>query len=185
MGHEMTDEYDEYSSVNTDKSEQFFRLLMMSQNRIHAFLFMMVHNESDAEDLLQETAAAMWQRFDDFQRDKSFITWGLAIAHNKAVNFIKRNAKTKVHLNDDIYRRIASIEMEDEKDNTERAEALRNCLKKMKETDQQLLLMRYENNIPTKKIAELFGRSQNGIYQTMARLHNLLYGCIRKTLALR
>ena len=183
----MTHEHKQKHTTPSDtaKSDLFFQHLMASQNRIHAFLFMMVHNENDAEDLLQETAAAMWQHFDEFHRDNSFIAWGLTIARNKAINFIKRNTKIKNHLNNEIYQQIAGVEMKDKGDHAERTEALRDCLKKMKKTDQELLLMRYENNIPIKKIAELFGRSQNGIYQTMARLHSLLYGCIQKTLALR
>jgi hypothetical protein len=34
-----------------------------------------------------------------------------------------------------------------------------------------------------KKIAEFYGRSKTGIYHTMARIHSMLHGCIKVTMA--
>ena len=70
------------------KSEHFFRLYNAAQKRIYAYLLIMVHNHSDAEDLHQETASVLWERFDEFDKSKSFTAWAIGIARNKALDYL-------------------------------------------------------------------------------------------------
>ena len=61
---------------------------MSSQSRIYAYILMLVHNHNDAEDLLQETASILWEKFDEYIPEKSFAAWAVGIARNKIYNFI-------------------------------------------------------------------------------------------------
>jgi DNA-directed RNA polymerase specialized sigma24 family protein len=47
-------------SNKQEKSASFFRLYNSIHTRLYSLLLMMVHNEKDAEDLLQETATILW-----------------------------------------------------------------------------------------------------------------------------
>lgn len=163
------------------RHELFFKLYGNCQNRLYVFLYMMVHNENDAEDLLQETVTSLWERFDKFRPDSNFTAWAMTIARRKAINFLKKNARSRPHLSDGFYQQIADLEIEED-DLSERSEALKHCLKRLREIDRRLLLMRYERNISMVKIAEIFGRSTNGIYHTMSRIHSVLRQCIHRLL---
>ena len=66
----------------------------------------------------------------------------------------------------------------------DRVTALQQCLLNLPEHDRKLITLRYERDMPFKNISELTGRSINGLYHTMARIHKLLLRCVHKTLAL-
>lgn len=142
----------------------------------------MIHNRSDVEDLLQETISSMWEHFDKYQDGTNFTAWGIAIARNKALNFIKKNARSRPQLSDDVYSKIVEIETEGKDDLSERTDALRKCCEKLKDVDRKILSLRYRKDVSMKKIAQVLGRSTTGIYHTMARIHSLLQECVDRTL---
>jgi RNA polymerase sigma-70 factor, ECF subfamily len=165
------------------RNKQFFELYGQCQKRIFSFLFIMVHNEADAEDLFQDTAAAMLENFDSYTPGTNFTAWGLTIARNKAITFLRKNAKAFPCFNDDLYERIAEAETKDQDSFADRAAALEKCLNKLDSIDQKILNLRYEQDYSMKRIAELFGRSKTGLYHTLARIHNVLHQCVKITMA--
>lgn len=167
-----------------ESHQLFFQLYGRCQNRLFGFLYIMDHNEKDAEDLLQDTASALWENFDRYEPETNFAAWAMTIAKHKAINFLKQNFRSRSHLSEDIYDRLVAIEMQRD-DIAERSEALKHCLQQLKEMDRKLLLMRYERDLSMAKIAEIFGRSSNGIYHTMARIHSVLSQCVQRVLARR
>lgn len=166
-------------SNKTTRNKRFFELYGQCQNRLFSFLFMMVHNEADAEDLLQDTAATMLEKFETYELGTNFTAWGMTIAKNKAINFLRKNLKTRPQFRDDFYERIAQLETREKDTFSDRALAMETCLKRLEDPDKKMLQMRYEQEYSMKKIAEVFGRSKTGIYHTMARIHNLLHNCIK------
>lgn len=168
---------------NPNKNREFFELYGRCQTRVFSFLFMMVHNEADAEDLLQDTMATMFENFDKFQQGTNFTAWGMTIARNKAINFMRKNANVRPFLKDDLYEQIAELEMKEEEDFSARSVALEKCLKKLVDLDRKFLQMRYQQELPMKKISELLGRSKTGVYHTMSRIHDVLFRCIKRVMA--
>ena len=178
----MNVKQDNFDNSPEERHKIFFQLYANYQNRLLGYLYMMLHNENDAEDILQETAATLWEQFDTFEPGTNFSAWATRIARNKALNFLKKNSRSRVHFGDDFYDRISVIEVEDDQALSERSQALKKCLKKLSKTDMELLSVRYIKGSPMKTIAETFGRSKTGIYHSMARIHNLLHSCIERSL---
>ena len=175
---------DKASQNNPVNNKRFFELYGQCQTRILSFLFVMVHNEADAEDLLQDTAATMLEKFDTYEEGKNFTAWAITIAKNKAINFLKKNAKSRPYLNNDVYNRILELELREDEQISDRADALDQCLKKLNIADQEILRMRYFKEYSMKKIAEILGRSKTGLYHSMTRIHNLLYRCVKRTMTI-
>lgn len=168
-----------------DGHKRFFELFLNAQPRIYGFLFLMVHNRADVEDILQETVTSMWENFDNYREGTDFSAWGIAVARNKAINFVKKNSRSRPQLSEDVYNMIAEHEVQGRIDYTEHAEALDQCSRKLSERDRKILSLRYKEEISMKKIAQMLGRSSTGIYHTMARIHTVLQECIRRTLKLK
>ena len=61
----------EKSIDRNSPNARFFRHFMRNQKQFHAYILMMVHNYQDAEDLIQEAAIVMLEKFPEFQPDKS------------------------------------------------------------------------------------------------------------------
>ena len=60
--------------------KRFFEFFLNAQPRIYGFLYAMIHNRADVEDLLQETVTSMWENFDKYQDGTDFSAWGIVIA---------------------------------------------------------------------------------------------------------
>lgn len=168
---------------SSSKTERFFRLFTGCQNHLYALILMLVHHEEDAADLLQETAVAMWENFDSYDQERSFLAWGIGIARHKIRNFHRNTQRTRTRLRQKLYEQIAQQVTHMSDHITEQSLALKSCLQKLADTDQRLIIMRYEHGMAINKIAEKTGRSPHGIYKTMARIHNVLEKCVSRSMA--
>ena len=144
---------------------------------------MLVHNHDDAEDIMQETASVLWERFEEYVPEKSFTSWAVGVARNKALNFIRENSRTRVQFKEEILSKVARHGEDAINEKADRVEAIKHCLSKLSTADRRLISIRYEHNITIKKLAEMVGRKPAGLYKSMGRIHFLLHQCVRRVLA--
>lgn len=72
----------------------FKKLLDKYLQPIHNFLYYLVRDRIQAEDLAQETFVKVWKNLRRFDQEKSFKTWLFAIAKNTALDFLKKKKTT-------------------------------------------------------------------------------------------
>jgi len=65
-----------------------------------------------------------------------------------------------------------------------RVYALEECLNKLQDNDRKLIVKRYEKGFKLRQIAEETGRPEQGLYKSMARIHNALRLCVERTLSM-
>ena len=172
-----------FNEHRSDTGKEFARLLSKHRNSIYSFILTLVANWSDAEDLMQETAEVMWSKYHQSKPINDFLSWSLAIAKNKALNFHRQNKKRKTYLSPDAINDIADITSKRSKDLDRRIEALKKCVKKIPEDHRRFLKMRYEHEAPLRILAEHFNKSITAVYKTMGKIHKILLECIRRNLA--
>jgi RNA polymerase sigma-70 factor (ECF subfamily) len=71
--------------------DSFEQLVRHYADRIYHFLFQMVGNHADAEDLAQETFVKAFRSIGRFDPAYSFTTWLYAIARHTAINHYRRS----------------------------------------------------------------------------------------------
>lgn len=167
----------------SSRFHQFFRLFMDCDKRLYAVILMLVHNPDDAEDLFQETALVMWERFDDFQMDKSFLAWGIGIARHKYIDLQRKKRTMRTRLEQKTYELILDHAVRRADQMPERSKALQTCVRKLVDADRKLIAMRYHQNLSVKAMATQLQRSRDGLYKTMARIHRQLERCVKTTLS--
>jgi RNA polymerase sigma-70 factor, ECF subfamily len=59
-------------------------------NYVYNFIFQIVKNQPDAEDLTQETFVKVWKKINKYKPEYKFKTWLFSIAKNTALDFIKK-----------------------------------------------------------------------------------------------
>jgi len=165
------------------QDEQFLRLLLNSQNSIYAFILALVHNENDADDIMQETITLMWRKFGTFEFGTNFTAWGVAIARNKTMKFFEEHRNSRLQFTKSLMDAIDSHVTSRLDQMTHFEAALKSCIEKLSEHHRHLVQMRYEQEIPARRIADLIGLPLHSFYRTMARIHRSLEICIRRTLA--
>ncbi len=172
-------------NTNTKNKEPdrryFLQLFMNSQKIIHNYILSMVHDKADAEDLTQETALLMWDKFDEFKPDSNFVSWGVKIAHYKVMNYFKTKKNVKL-FSDELLEHISNCYQHKIGEVEERLEALEQCLKKLNQDDRKLINHYYEQGLKVTQITDVMGSSVHSLYRAMARIHDSLFCCINRTI---
>ncbi|MBN2210352.1 MAG: sigma-70 family RNA polymerase sigma factor, partial [Sedimentisphaerales bacterium] len=159
------------------------QLLQANRNRIYAFILSLVANKNDADDIMQETTIVMWRKFNQFQKGTDFMAWALAIARYQVLSYRKQNPGSRLVFGDAMMAALENESAQIIKQYDDRISTLKKCLKKLKDNDKRLIFMRYEENCPSRLIAERYGYSVRAINKALARIHDALLRCIRRNLA--
>jgi len=168
----------------SEERRLFLTLFMRYQQQIHYFILSLCPNHSQADDILQETALVMWEKFDEMEDQKGFLGWAFKIARFKVLNH--RRKKTAVlWLSDEVLERICTETEACVRESSGRQQALEQCVKKLSEKERHILSLRYEQNISFPEISKKINRSINGLYNASARIHQKLRECINRTLQAR
>jgi RNA polymerase sigma-70 factor (ECF subfamily) len=165
----------------SSRTEEFLKLSMSAQRRLLAFILTLTPNQTDAEDLLQETTMVMWRRFDEYRPGSDFVAWGITIARYKVLNYRKKYATSHVQFSDDVLDVLQAEAPEMLKELDSRTEIIRKCLRKLEEKDISLIRLRYGKGLTFQSISEQVGRSAQSIHKSIARIHNAIIFCVRRT----
>ncbi len=70
----------------------FEQLYGRYSGQVYNYLWRLVHEQSVAEELLQESFLAIWKGAGRFRSQASVKTWIFRIAHNQAVSWLRKHA---------------------------------------------------------------------------------------------
>lgn len=169
---------------DASRAQVFLRLYQANERRIYGFILALVPDWFEAEDLLQETTAVMWSKFDQFELGTDFAAWAMRIARYQIMNYRKKKRNQRVQFSDEVLGAIEEHVTTVTKDLDIRRDALRDCLKKLSARDRELVHLRYEYDATTKAVAARVGRGIDAVYKALNRIHVQLFYCVRRTLAM-
>ncbi len=160
----------------------FVKLLTANYARIYAYIISLVPNDSDADDIMQETATVMWENFSKFEPGTNFVSWAVTVAKFQILNYRKRHKRSRLFLSDEAYDLLISETEKMQEQSQDRLQALRSCLKKLAPKDRQFIHMRYYDGASARIVAQKVGTSMDAVYRYTARLNDWLLGCVRRSL---
>src|SRR4051794_1435298 len=169
--------------AEADSRKRLVALMTRHQRQIFSYIYVLVPNRSDAEDLLQETSLVICEKFHEFRLGTDFVAWAYQIAYWRVRYSRQKFARSKVVFDQEIVDVLAKTagEMADELD--ERHEALGQCLQRLHPRDRELLLRRYEPGSNVEEAAKRSGRTLQTAYKALARLRKLLLDCVTTRLS--
>jgi RNA polymerase sigma-70 factor, ECF subfamily len=171
------------ASNETERRKQLVALLTQHQRRIFAYIYTLVPDRTDAEDLLQETHLVICEKFDDFEEGTDFVAWACQIAYWRIRYSRQRFARSKVVYHQELVDALAQTAATMQEELDERHEALARCLEKLPTRDRELVLTRYEPGSGVPEAAQRSGRSIEAAYKALARLRKLLFDCVTHQIA--
>ncbi|MEO0477785.1 MAG: sigma-70 family RNA polymerase sigma factor [Planctomycetota bacterium] len=175
----MSHESDPTSRAHADKLQRLFLpLWTQHQRRIFAYIYTLIPNRSDAEDLLQETSITLWEKFEEFEQGTDFVAWGCQVAYWKVRNARRKYARSPIIHDDELLSSISdkAIAARDELD--QRHDALAHCLEKLGDRDHALVMSRYESDATVKDVAKRTGRTAEAAYKALSRIRQALLDCV-------
>ena len=159
----------------------FVELLTLHQRRLYGFIYTLMPNPADAEDLLQQTNLVLWQKVDEFDLDKSFPAWACGIAHFLVLNHLREKRRSRVVFSDELIARLAETRHNHEEADLADPVALADCVNELSETDRKLIELCYTVKHNIKAAAAALDRSAASVYVSLVRVRRLLMDCIRRT----
>ena len=178
----MDPEPDTPSSL--DRSKQLMRLMTQHQRRIFGYIYTLVPDRHDAEDILQETSVVVCEKFDQFRPGSDFVAWACQIAYWEVRRARQKYARSKVIFNQEVVDAVAHTASEMAVEVSARHEALAQCLQKLHARDRELVLTRYEPGCGVELAAQRSGRSLEAAYKALGRIRKLLLDCVTNQLSL-
>lgn len=162
----------------------FAELLRTNQSRLLGYIYSLLRDTNDADDLFQQSALILWNKFDQYDTARSFFSWACGVARLEVANFIRSRSRKKLYLTDSLnllliesYNEMPQVELD------ERRDALSHCMQKLRERDRQILLACYGEEEGVTRVAERMGRSSQSLHNSLKRLRQALYECVRTSMA--
>ena len=78
------------SFIRKKHRETYREIVRRYQKKLFSYLYRFVRNKEEVEDILQNVFVKVYKNLDHFDAEKKFSSWIYRIAHNEAINFLKR-----------------------------------------------------------------------------------------------
>ena len=163
-------------------SEDFAALYSKCHLDLLRYVLTLLPDRVQAEDVVQETARLLWQKFDQFDPAQPFWPWARKFAQLEVLKVRKRDAVRAKYFSDELVEQLAEERAEQEPELTAQREALASCLRKLDEPGRALLVERYGHDVALHELARQQGKSANALYLTMHRIRQKLLECVNRTL---
>lgn len=166
-----------------DRYNLFSDLITRHQSQLYAYIFAIVRDQEDADDLFQTVCLILWKKFHSFQPGTSFFSWARQTAQREVRGFFKRR-RLPSHVSDELLDALAHTNPTVCSDATAAyLDALRLCRQKLSARDEELLGLRYVENLGSHQIADRLHRPQPSVCNSLARIRGWLLECITAELA--
>lgn len=166
------------------KNKELAVFWAQSQPAIAAFIHSLVSNFQDADDILQNVAVVTVEKFDQFDRKRSFTAWSNGIARNLILKHYSRKGSTHVILDIEAIKKIAQVydqesqSIHDQKECMEKA--LKKCLMQLKGKWKKVVDMHYMDEFSPVRIAQQLSMTRNNVFVSLHRVRLALKKCVER-----
>ncbi|MGC5326663.1 RNA polymerase sigma factor [Brevibacillus sp. SYSU BS000544] len=142
--------------------EAYRDLIQRYQRMIFVFIYKMVNNHSDAEDLTQEVFVKAYEKLSSYRGDSQFSTWLHTMARNRTIDFIRRR---KFHDSDEQLAYIPSQARDESPQESllgkEQRREIERAFSQLSDSYQEVIVLRCTHEYPFDKIASLLGVAES------------------------
>lgn len=163
----------------TDR-ERFLSLYQEHGPLVRGFLLAATGCPHQADDLQQNVARVLLEKFADYDAARPFHCWALGIARLEALKWRQRLARRREVLSPEAIDLLHAAGQDEADPFADRRERLPACIAALPEASRQLLALRYEAGLGAKDIAGRVGRTPAAIDMALSRIRRLLRDCIER-----
>ncbi|AMV18550.1 sigma-70 family RNA polymerase sigma factor [Planctomyces sp. SH-PL14] len=161
----------------------FAGLIVKHDRALLRYIMTLIPRRDDAEEILQRTAATLWEHFPQYDRTRPFLPWALRFAYFEVLNFRKEMARDRLVFREDVLALIAETRGQLEPELDARRAALRSCLDRLAPADLSLLRRRYCDSSSVGTLAEEAGKTAKALYRRLDRIRELVWECVTRRMA--
>ena len=158
--------------------QRFLSLFLRSEREVFRYVAALVPNVADAEDIVQQTALVLWEKFDAYDPGQPFTPWACRFALNKTRQWIERKQRWQALLEGGLAEELAQRREELRPELDSRLRHLEGCLGKLPAAQFTLIEGYYFRRDDMEKLATNSGRTVAATYKMLQRVRLALQACI-------
>ncbi|MFP3880656.1 MAG: RNA polymerase sigma factor [Dehalococcoidia bacterium] len=159
-------------------ADAFGKLYDMHIDRVYRHIYYRVGNQTDAEDLTQQTFLKAWQAIARYKKTASpFVAWLMTISHNLVVDFY-RTRKDKAYIEAEVLANYSTSSPEQAAEVSYKQQRLRRAILQLSADEQQVVILRLMEGFEFAEIASLLKKKEGNIrvilHRALVKLRNIL-----------
>jgi RNA polymerase sigma-70 factor (ECF subfamily) len=87
------------------RGKEFLGRFLKAERRIFAYVYTLVPNRADAEDVFQEVSKVLWEKYDEWNPPDDFAAWACRVAYFKVNDYRRSRRRQRVIFSDDVLER--------------------------------------------------------------------------------
>ena len=161
-----------------DSAPEFVSLWTRYQPEVRRYVCKLVPAASDAEDVMQQTALRLWEKFTEYDSERPFVAWAIGFAYHEVLSWRQRHARSRLVFSETILAQLHTTIGEEASLLEIRRKALDGCLEKVGTQERDLLLRRYSEHGAVQRAAGESKTSPHKLYYAIEKLRARLMACI-------
>ncbi|MEM6396776.1 MAG: sigma-70 family RNA polymerase sigma factor [Bacteroidota bacterium] len=154
------------------QAQECFRLLYdRYAAKIYSKAITMLKNERDAENATQEIFTKIFLNLSKFSGNSKFSTWVYSVTYNYCIDFIRRNKRKQKLFADEIENPPDLVDdgSLDQDLLQMKVHQLKVVLEELSDGDRTILLMKYQDDMQIKEIANIIGKRESAVKMQLKR----------------
>jgi RNA polymerase sigma-70 factor (ECF subfamily) len=166
-----------------DESQaRFTRYWAKAHPVLNGYILSMVPDFHEAEDILQDVAEVLIKRFEDYDPERPFTAWALGVARNRILATRRAHATSRIRYSEELIEAVGTAYEELAPELSARAQALRECMRKIRGRSLQVVNLRYGSSLSSADVAKQTGIPDGTIRSVLSRIRRQLSECVSRTL---
>jgi RNA polymerase sigma-70 factor (ECF subfamily) len=165
-------------------NERFMRHWTQAQPVVASYINSVTGDFHVAEDLLQDVAVVLLNKFSEYDAQRPFVGWALGVARYEMLMRRRSQERSLLSPDTELLNTVAGVYEELAPELDGRARALRECRKTLKGTAESVLRLRYEEALKPAEIARRLGMEAGAIRVQLSRIRAVLQECVERRVAI-
>lgn len=165
-----------------EKQDRFLRLYVEHEEALRGFVRSLVPTLEDAREVMQETAAVLWRKFDEAA---DFRPWAFGVARFEALAFMRDRARDRHVFGEEVLALLEAEALEAARSSELEEQALEECLQKLPPAQRELVETVYAPGVRIDELARSAGRTPMALYKSLHRIRIALADCVQLVLSRR
>ncbi|EKE20384.1 MAG: hypothetical protein ACD_8C00008G0001 [uncultured bacterium] len=156
--------------IQTQNPEAYRELFSRYQKKLFAYIYHLVGNREETEDILQNVFSKTYKNLEHFDLSRKFSSWIYRIAHNESVNYLKRKSKRYTISWEDVSTSKDKLESasneerpEERMEHQEIVKEVDGAMEKLAPQYKQILKMRYFQEYSYEDISKILKKPVNTV----------------------
>lgn len=163
---------------------ELVRVLLAERGKLLAYVLSIVHDRHLAEDVFQEVSLLAVQKREEIECVVAVPTWLYKAARLLSLAAIRQCKKALPPFSNEVLDGLDAVWARQQPiPQGDMADALEHCVGQLSPRSQQIIALRYEDNLRSGEVAQRLKSNRNTIYMALSRIHRTLHECIQRQLA--